>query len=70
MMTDDELDALNGDIRRTGIDHIFTRHCTEDHAYGYLKSRLGGRIEQFSSGTNMIFNKQPIPLVVPRNPVG
>ena len=49
-MTDEELDALSGKIKRTGIEHIFTGHCTGDHAFAFLKARLGGRIEQFSSG--------------------
>ena len=49
-MTDEELDALSGEIDRTGIEHIFTGHCTGDHAFAFLKARLGERIEQFSSG--------------------
>jgi 7,8-dihydropterin-6-yl-methyl-4-(beta-D-ribofuranosyl)aminobenzene 5'-phosphate synthase len=49
-MTDEELDALSGEIDRTGIEHIFTGHCTGDHAFAFLKARFGERIEQFSSG--------------------
>lgn len=49
-MTDEELDTLSGEIDRTGIEHIFTGHCTGDHAFAFLKARLGERIEQFSSG--------------------
>ena len=49
-MTDEELDALSGEIDRTGIEHIFTGHCTGNHAFAFLKARLGERIEQFSSG--------------------
>ena len=54
-MTDEELDALSGEIRTTGIEHIFTGHCTGDHAFTFLKARLGGRIEQFSSGFHYCF---------------
>lgn len=49
-MTDEELEALSGEIERTGINHILTGHCTGDHAFSYLKTRLGERIKQFSSG--------------------
>ncbi|MBQ6374156.1 MAG: MBL fold metallo-hydrolase [Clostridia bacterium] len=49
-MTDEELDALCGEIDRTRVEHIFTGHCTGDHAFEFLKARLGGRIGQFSSG--------------------
>ena len=54
-MIDGELDALCGEIRRTGIEHIFTGHCTGDHAFAFLKARLGGRIGQFSSGFRYCF---------------
>ena len=49
-MTDAELDALCAEIGQMPIRHIFTGHCTGDHAFQYLKARLGDRIEQFSSG--------------------
>ena len=54
-MTDEELDSLCGEIRRTGIGHIFTGHCTGDHAFAYLRDRLGARIGQFSSGFRYTF---------------
>ncbi len=54
-MTDEELDALCGEIRRTPIEHIFTGHCTGDHAFDFLRARLGGRIVQFSSGFRYAF---------------
>ena len=49
-LTDRELDVLCGEIERTGIERIFTGHCTGDHAFRFLRERLGGRIVQFSSG--------------------
>lgn len=55
-MTDDELSVLCGEIKRTPIRHIFTGHCTGDHAFCFLKSELGDRIEQFSSGFSYSFS--------------
>ena len=49
-MTDEELDALCGEIRRTSVRHIFTGHCTGDHAFRFLKEKFGDRMEQFSTG--------------------
>ena len=54
-LTDDELAVLCGEIRRTAIGHIFTGHCTGDHAFRFLKAELGDRIEQFSSGFSYRF---------------
>ena len=55
-MTDDELDALCGEIQDTGIERIFTGHCTGDHAFGVLHAALGDRIVQFSSGFSHRFS--------------
>lgn len=54
-MTDEELDLLCGEIQRTAIEHIFTGHCTGDHAFNYLQGRLGPGIRQFSSGFRYAF---------------
>ncbi len=54
-MTDGELDELCEEIRRAPIRHIFTGHCTGEHAFAFLQARLGGRIEQFSSGFRYTF---------------
>ena len=54
-MTDGELDALCVEIQRTHVAHIFTGHCTGDHAFIFLKERLGKRIGQFSSGFRYFF---------------
>ena len=54
-MTDEELNVLSEEIQRTTIEHIFTGHCTGDHAYRVLRAGLGGRIEQFSSGFRYTF---------------
>ena len=49
-LTDEELEALCLELLGTSIGHIYTGHCTGDHAFSFLKERLGDRIEQFSSG--------------------
>ncbi len=54
-MTDEELDLLCGELQRTAIEHIFTGHCTGDHAFNYLQGRLGPGICQFSSGFRYTF---------------
>jgi len=54
-MTDEELGVLSDEIKQTSIQHIFTGHCTGDHAFDYLKERLDGRIGQFSSGWSYSF---------------
>ena len=54
-MTDGELDELCGQIRRTSVEHIFTGHCTGEHAFEFLRERMGGRIEQFVSGFRYSF---------------
>ena len=54
-MTDAELEALSAEIKSTSVEHIFTGHCTGDHAFSFLKERLGERIEQFSAGFRYSF---------------
>ena len=54
-MTDEELDALCDEIRRSSIAHIYTVDCTGDHAFHILKAALGDRIQQFSSGFSCCF---------------
>lgn len=54
-LTDEEISSLCSGIKRTSIEHIFTGHCTGDHAFGILRSQLGDRITQFSSGFSYRF---------------
>ena len=49
-LTDAEISALCGEIRRTDMQHIFTGHCTGDHAFSMLKAQLGERVAQFYAG--------------------
>ena len=55
-LTDEELAVLCNEIKRTSIEHIFTGHCTGDHAFSMLKKQLGERVEQFSSGFSFCFD--------------
>ena len=54
-LTDEELAVLCDEIRCTPIEHIFTGHCTGDHAFSVLKEQLGDRVEQFTSGFSYRF---------------
>ena len=49
-LTDPELNALCEEIDQSAVDRIFTGHCTGDHAFEFLRNRLGDRIVQFYSG--------------------
>ena len=51
-LTDPELNALCEEIDQSAVDRIFTGHCTGDHAFEFLRNRLGDRIVQFYSGFN------------------
>ncbi len=54
-MTDEELEKICMEIQNTSIAHIFTGHCTGGYAFGFLRDRLGQRIDQFSSGYRYSF---------------
>jgi len=54
-MTEEELSVLCEELLQTPVRHIFTGHCTGDHAFSVLKARLGERIAQFSSGFKYTF---------------
>lgn len=55
-MTDKELDMLSEEIKSISVKHIFTEHCTGEHAFNILKEKLNDRIEQFSSGFRYCFD--------------
>ena len=42
-------------IRGTGVEEIFTGHCTGDEAYGILREELGDRAHQLRAGLQMEF---------------
>lgn len=41
--------------RLSGIPHIYTGHCTGDHAFTLLKEELGGGVEQIFTGMRIEF---------------
>lgn len=49
-LSDAEIERLCGEIDSTNLKRIYTGHCTGDHAFRLLGSRLGDRIVQFCSG--------------------
>lgn len=54
-MADSELEERCEGLGGSGVERIFTGHCTGDHAFRFLRERLGERIEQFSSGFTYAF---------------
>ena len=49
-LTDAELSALADGLAVSGITQILTGHCTGEHAYSFLRQRLGEQIRQISAG--------------------
>lgn len=47
--------SLAGRIRETGIEKIYTGHCTGQSAFSVLKEELGDKAEQLSCGLVMEF---------------
>lgn len=45
-----EVRALAQRIRDTGIEQVYTGHCTGKRSYGILKEELGDRLRQFRVG--------------------
>lgn len=50
-----EVRALADRIRKTGIQKIYTGHCTGNKAFKTLKEELNEKIEQFNTGMVMEF---------------
>ena len=46
----EEVSELGKEIAATGIQRIFTGHCTGEQAFGILKAELGNRLYQIHSG--------------------
>lgn len=49
-LTDDEVRAFAGRLRKTGIQRVLTGHCTGDRAFEVLKEELGEIVEQLYTG--------------------
>ena len=48
--SDEDVRALAAQIRETGIENIYTGHCTGQRAFDLLKEELGDRIHQIYTG--------------------
>ena len=49
-LTDEELSVLADELAESGISQILTGHCTGEHAFVFLRQRLGEQIRQISAG--------------------
>lgn len=49
-LTDDEVRAFADRLRKTGIEKVFTGHCTGDQAYKVLREELGDAVQQIYTG--------------------
>ncbi len=52
---DKVVERIAQDISGTGIDQIYTGHCTKDRAYDIMKAEFGNRIHQLKVGMVMEF---------------
>ncbi len=51
---DEDVHALSNEIEKTGIEKIFTGHCTGDKAYKILKNNLGNKADELCVGREII----------------
>ena len=49
-LTDDEVRALAGRILETGVERIYTGHCTGERGYAVLREVLGEGVQQLYTG--------------------
>ena len=54
-LTDAELSVLADELADSGISQILTGHCTGEHAFAFLRQRLGEQIRQISAGFTCVF---------------
>lgn len=54
-LPDADVRALAGRIKETGIEKIYTGHCTGQRAFDILKEELGEKAEQLKTGLVMEF---------------
>lgn len=52
--TEEEVRALASRIKDTGIEKIYTGHCTGEPAFDILKQELGEQAEQLFTGTEIL----------------
>ena len=54
-MADDEVSAFAERVRQTGIEKIYTGHCTGERAYQILHEELGDCVKQLKTGLEINF---------------
>lgn len=52
---DSYIRELAGRLRKTGVEKIYTGHCTGDNGYRVLREEMGTRVCQLRVGMDMIF---------------
>ena len=52
---DDYIRAFAEKLRQTGVEQIYTGHCTGDNGYRILSRELGGTVHQLCVGLEMEF---------------
>ena len=55
--SDDDILTCASELKEAGIKHIYTGHCTGDHAFDILKEQLGDHVEKLHSGMEIDFFK-------------
>lgn len=55
---DEEVRAFAMRIRETGIEKIYTGHCTGDKAVAILKEELGDAVEQLYTGMEIVIPEE------------
>lgn len=55
--SDGEVLSLADEIEKTGIEKIYTGHCTGDRAFKILKDRLGDKAEELYAGMEINFQQ-------------
>lgn len=48
--SDEEIYAFAGKLKETGVEHVYTGHCTGDRALSILQSELGNRVKELKTG--------------------
>lgn len=55
--TDEDVRGLARRIRETGIEKVYTGHCTGEKAMAILKEELGSHVEQIYTGLEIDFSR-------------
>ena len=53
--SEDEIRTVSRAISETGIDLVYTGHCTKNRAYHIMKDELGDKVFQFRVGLELVF---------------